>query len=225
MDHQTYIHGILGGTGTRTIGQYSRLEKSGVSREREEVTNKLKEMPWQRMCRFTQDQWVTGAREACQWEMGWEEERGKWKPMLEKQVRVLVFAFKLGVGGRLKEGDYQGCQKTATIASPRQEMEALWGHGRGGNQGRGHRRDGRKARWRERKTHGSDSGTWPGQHSQWVREHRVIGVGEAGNREILRILEMCCQLLIIFITDPSCLLSREAGRALSYWVQTSERSL
>lgn len=47
--------------------------------------------------------------------------------------------------------------------------------------------------------------------SQGAQSHR------GGGREIgkvLRILEMCCQLLILFITDPSCLLSQEAGLAL-----------
>lgn len=43
-------------------------------------------------------------------------------------------------------------------------------------------------------------------------EHHGEGRREIG--KVLRMLEMYCQLLILFITDPSCLLSQEAGRAL-----------
>ena len=64
--------------------------------------------------------------------------------MLEKQVRVLVFAFKLGWVEGWKEGDYQGCQKTATIVHAGDGGTVRPWQGR--ESGRGHRRDGRKAR-------------------------------------------------------------------------------
>ena len=43
---QTDIPGIVGGTGTRTIGQYSHLQRSqSLTRETDVVTNKLEERP------------------------------------------------------------------------------------------------------------------------------------------------------------------------------------
>ena len=76
---QTDIPGIVGGTGTRTIGQYSRLQRSqSLTRETEWYLTSWRRRPDKGCAESMQG--PMGHRstcEACQWEMGWQEERGK----------------------------------------------------------------------------------------------------------------------------------------------------